>query len=553
MPMTGRKKILFSSVCQPFGTKYGDGFGVSSEGSHQLQWAQGVFRTRATTNQWSIDFIAANIEAPTTTLHYPTMAQFIAEVKKGYDYVGIAFVTPTLHKMIPMTEAVRRYAPKSKIILGGYGTAIGDELIPHADYICKGEGVAFMRELLGEPLDAPYVQPVITQVTRLFSIPLSKPTGYIFAGLGCPNGCDFCATSHYFNRKHIRLLPEGRSIVDAIHRLRELHPYMDKFWVSDEDLLLNQRRGRAFLEAIRESDLPPLSLGIFGSVKGLSQYKMSELVEMGIDTIWIGFEGKRAGYAKMVGRSYPELFADLREHGISVIASMIIGFDYQTPEIIEKEFEELMSLRPAMSQFLIYGPPYGTPLRERLMAEGRMLPEFVADRSTHDGFSPSFVHPHIGNEEMVALQRRLYEEDFRRLGPTVFRIVDNQLAGCVALRDHADPRVRAKALRYRKDTHRAQMLIPASRKYLELAINEKLEDLRQRLARETGALGIADRLLAKAVPALLRYTQFKVRHDIGQQPEFTRRTFHMDGAADRASAPARAVEGGQPAVDAAEA
>ena len=239
MARNGVKKVLLSSVTQPFGVQHGDGFGVSYEGSHQIMWAQGVFRPRATTTQWGIDFIAANLRAPTTTLNYPTMAQFVAEVKKGYDYVGIAFVSTTMHKMIPMVQAVRRHAPGTKVILGGYGTALGDEVAPHGDHICRGEGVAFMRGLLGEPADAPMVQPVVTQTGSLFSLPVLGTTGYVFAGLGCPSGCDFCATSHYFKRRHIRLLPDGAAILGAIERLRALHPGLDKFWINDEDFLLN--------------------------------------------------------------------------------------------------------------------------------------------------------------------------------------------------------------------------------------------------------------------------------------------------------------------------
>ena len=53
----------------------------------------------------------------------------------------------------------------------------------------------------------------------------------------------------------------------------------------------------------------------------------SELVEMGIDWVWVGYEGQRAGYAQMNGPSYEELFNGLRAHGICVMASMIIGFD----------------------------------------------------------------------------------------------------------------------------------------------------------------------------------------------------------------------------------
>jgi hypothetical protein len=527
VPDSNGRKLLLSSVCRPFGEKYGDGFGVSYEGSHQLMWAQGIFRSRGTTTQWGIDFIAENLQIPTTTLHYPTMRQFIREIKKGYDYIGIAFVAPTLHKMIPMVQAIRKHAPTSKIILGGYGTALGDKVAPYADYICQGEGVAFMRKLLDEKVDAPIVQPVITQQQSLFSMPLLGKVGYVFAGLGCPNGCDFCATSHYFKRRHIKFLPDGPSILRAIERLRGIYPDMVDIWINDEDFLLNQSRGRGFLEAIRQSDLPPLAVSIFSSVKALSQFKVSELVEMGIDWIWVGYEGKRAGYAKMQGRPYRELFADLHDHGISVLASMIIGFDYQTPEIIQEEFDELMSMRPSMCQFLIYGPAHGTPAHARMKAEGRFRPEIMGDHSKQDGFYLGFKHPNIGADEMVSIQRNLYRKEFEQMGPSVFRVVDDWLTGYVNLRDHSTERVRAKAHRYKDMSHKAMMLLRASQRYVNRRSADWIERLYQRIAAQTGPMTRRERLAAKLIPAMLRYTAFKLRHNIGEQPEFTRRAFRM--------------------------
>ncbi|MBI5502475.1 MAG: cobalamin B12-binding domain-containing protein [Deltaproteobacteria bacterium] len=530
MKKTIGRKLLLSSVCRPFGPEHGDGFGVSYEGTHQIMWAQGAFRTRATTTQWGIDFIAENLNIPTTTLHYPTMRQFVAEVKKGYDYVGIAFVSPTLHKMIPMVQAVREVAPKTKIILGGYGTALGDEIAPYADYVCRGEGVEFMRRLLGERTDVPIRQPLITQQSTLFSLPVLNRTGYVIAGLGCPNGCDFCATSHYFGKKHVRLLPDGPAILEAIERLRREIPGLDSIWINDEDFLLDESRGRGFLEAIRRSDLPPLSISVFGSVKGLSQYTADELVEMGIDWIWVGFEGRRAGFSKMQGRSYRDLFADLHAHGISVLASMIIGFDYQTPEIIREEYEELLSLRPSMCQFLIYGPAHGTPLYARLAAEGRIDPEVMNNHSLHDGFSLGFRHPHIGRDEMSAIQRGLYREEFARLGPSVFRVVDDWLAGYSSLRGHAVERVRAKAERYGRQAHRAMALLPGGRRHVNAATAAWLRGLQDRIAAATGPMTASERVSSLVVSAAIRYTQFKLRHDIGQQPQFTRRSYRMDPA-----------------------
>jgi haloalkane dehalogenase len=517
-----------SSVCRPFGERYGDGFGVSYEGTHQIMWAQGIFRPRAVTTQWGIDFIGENILAPTVTIHYPTMAEFIDEVKKGYDYVGIAFVAPTLHKVGPMVAAVREHSPRSKVVLGGYGTALGEE-IAHlgADHVCQGEGVAFMRELLGEPLDRPYVQPVITQTASLFSTPMGGRTGYVFAGLGCPNGCDFCATSAYFKREHIALLPTGQDILDAMLRLRKLHPNMVEYWINDEDFLLNETRGRQYLEAVRKSGLPPLALSIFGSVKALSQYTPAELVEMGIDWVWIGYEGHRAGYEKQQGQTYRKLFESLRSHGISVQASMIIGFDYQTPQIIREEFEELMSLRPTMCQYLIYGPAPMTPLLARMKQADRLRPEVFADYRKADGFTLGFHHPHIGPQEMSDIQRGLYREEYERLGPAVFRVVEAWITGHENLKNHPVERVRAKAVEYGKAAHRAQIVLPASTKWLSPAIGAEMIRLSERIERSTGPLTPAERVLSKAAPALMRYTDLKLRYDIGQQPNFTRRTFRM--------------------------
>ena len=522
------KKVLMSSICQPFGPKHGDGFGTSYEGTHQIMWAQGIFRTRATTTQWGIDFIAHNIQAPATTLHYPTMKRFIAEIKKGYDYIGIAFVATTKHKMVPMVEAIRRYAPNSEIILGGYGTALPDEdIAQYADHICRVEGVGFMRELLGEDVDAPINQPYIKQQTKLFNLNLGGPVGYVFAGLGCPHGCDFCATSHFFKRKHIRFLRDGNAILRAIKALRATDPDMVDFWLNDEDLLLNKKRGMGFLEAIRESDLPPLAISAFSSVKALSQYKASELVEMGVDWVWVGYEGQRAGYAKMEGRSYEELFADLRAHGISVMASMIIGFDYQTPEIIAEEFEDLLKLGPTMSQFLIYGPAHGTPLFKRMQDEGRLNAAAFADSSQLDGFSLTFEHPNIGKEEMEALQKHLYQEEFRRLGPAIFRVADTYLEGAINLADHPAPRVRAKAKAYAEIARRGRMVIPAAMRYVSPEARVFLDGLSARMAAHTRPFDAKERALAALAPALLWYTGFKMRHGIGEQPTFSMKSWRV--------------------------
>ena len=59
-----------------------------------------------------------------------------------------------------MAQTIRELSPKSKIILGGHGVNIPniESMIDH-DFICKGEGVYYLRKLFGEKIDKPINHP----------------------------------------------------------------------------------------------------------------------------------------------------------------------------------------------------------------------------------------------------------------------------------------------------------------------------------------------------------------------------------------------------------
>jgi hypothetical protein len=162
-----------------------------------------------------------------------------------------------------------------------------------------------------------------------------------------------------------------------------------------------------------------------------------------------------------------------------------------------------------------------------MQAEGRFLSEVMDDHSKQDGFYLGFKHPHIGPDEMLSIQRNLCRQEFELMGPSVFRIVDDWLAGYVNLRGHPTGRIRAKAQRYKEMSHRAMMLLPASQRYLNPRSADRIGQLHRKLAEETGPMTPKERLASKLVPAMLRYTSFKLHHNIGQQPDFTRRAFRM--------------------------
>src|SRR5271157_6613259 len=153
------KRILLTSVCRPMGPKYGDAPSVGYELLYrQVTRAQGVFSPRTVNVFFGLDYIAENLDAPTVVLQYPSKHELIKELKKGYDYVGVSFIMALMHKMKETVALIRKHAPNSKIVLGGYGTVLKDEVLqPLSDHICREEGVAFFRKLLNEPpLPTPY-------------------------------------------------------------------------------------------------------------------------------------------------------------------------------------------------------------------------------------------------------------------------------------------------------------------------------------------------------------------------------------------------------------
>src|SRR5690606_37804133 len=122
---------------------------------------------------------------------------------------------------------------------------------------------------------------------------------------------------------------------------------------------------------------------------------------------------------KQSGRPVDEVFNEFREHGITVLASMIVGFPYQTPEIIQEELDGLLALKPAFSQFLIYGPVPGTPFFDRVKKEGLFHKEVEEDPKTHywrkgTGFYSLVKHEAMSAKQIEVLQSDCFKQDFER-------------------------------------------------------------------------------------------------------------------------------------------
>lgn len=528
------KMVLLTSVCRPLGPEAGDAPSVGYELLYrQVTRAQGIFSPRTVNVHFGLDYIAENLDAPTVVLQYPSTRELIKELKKGYDYVGISFLMAVMHKMKETVTLIREHAPNSKIVLGGYGTVLKDEVLkPYADYICREEGVAWFRRLLGEPeLPMPYKHPLMVSWLKVFGWKVSG-TGKIFAGLGCPNGCDFCCTSHFFSRRHIKLLPTGQDIYNVVQRYHALNPSL-VFLILDEDFLLNRQRAMAFRECVLKGQIKP-SIFAFASIKAISQYTVEEILEMGIDGFWIGYEGTRSGYAKQQGRPAAEILTEFREHGITILASMIVGFDYQTPEVVAQELDGLMQLKPSLGQYLIYGPVPGTPFYERIIKENLLQDVYTSDQDLFyrraDGFRTMIKHPTLSPSQIEDIQRWCFNQDFQRLGPSIYRVLEARFLGYKKLKDSRNPALREKAAYYARELRYAYPVFLAGRllgpnRRIRQWIGQLERDLRAHLGQPTWP----QRLKSVLAVASAAWTAVKLKFHLFEHPRLQRTAYRFPG------------------------
>jgi len=524
-------RILLTTVCRPFGED-GEGDSVGAELFHaQVTREQGIFSYRQVIRCWGLDYIAKNIQPASVVLHYPSEREFVTELKDHrYDYIGINFVVATFHKLKRMTELIRRHAPGAKIILGGYGTVLSDsELLPYGDLICREEGIGFMRGLLGEDTKAPIVHPYVPiESPRVYSYPLKTKVAHITAGLGCPNGCDFCCTSHFFKRQYIPFVKSGRELYKLIicmeKQAERVGDALSSFIVIDEDFFLQEKRAREFLQCVREGG-KPLSIMGFGSVKGLSKFTADEIAEMGFDIIWTAFEGTKSNFGKLRGKPLTELYSSLKSRGVALLSSMIIGFPYQNRAKIMEEFRTFTHLGPSLWQILIYFAFPGTPLHRRMLKENRFLPEYQKEPNyrTFDGFSMHFTHPDFSPHELKELQRDLYKQSFEILGPSLLQVIRVWFEGYRNLRNSSNPLLYSRAQRMKEYVRDA---VPALYPVILFGPNRArrtdARNLLDEIRQETGELSMKERLLGLASIPLSFWTWLTGKLNIYQQPKLLR-------------------------------
>lgn len=442
------KKILLTSVFKPFGV---DNVYSRKESKieiyhNQLTKNQGIYSLRSFMSTFGLHAIANNIDAPATVLDFPTLGRFTREIKKGYNIVGIGAILPNFQKVKKMVEIIRAVSPQTTVVLGGFCAAIPDiQETMGVDYVCLGEGIQFMRHLLGEPEGFEFKNPDTGIENReIFGVPLRfSRHPYIVVGLGCSYGCDFCAPSHFFGKRHIRFFKDGKTLFEEIERVSRIFKSEIVSLMGDDNFLLDEKRAEELRQCVVQSG-KTYSLFIFSSADKIAVFGAERLAEMGVNVIWIGRESRFSNYSKNRGVDLKKIVAELRAYGIKVILSSILLTDEHTLENIETDIQDHLDCRPVFSQFAFFSPSPGTPLFDRMEKENRILTA-IPFEEWHAFKQPWFIHPAFNLTEAEKIQTDAYDRDFYELGPSLMRYFEVEYEGWKNLKDSDKPHLAARA------------------------------------------------------------------------------------------------------------
>jgi len=531
--MNDQKKVLLTSVFKPCGVDdvYGRKENKAELMHNQLTMHQGIFSPRDRSHSHQLYVIANNIQAPVTVLDWPTLRRYEEELKKGYDYIGISFIQPNFAKAKEMVDVARELSPKSKIIIGNFGTMIDDiESIMDVDYVCRGEGIGFMRKLLGEPEEYQFRHPLLPTVAfmGIMGIPINALTalirpffpklrwqnvaGVIVPGVGCTEGCDFCSTGQFFSPRRIPFLRSGREIFDLMKTYDRVFRIENTLLVGDENVFSDQGRMEELHRCLKGQEKYYGIQISFSSMNHLAQYDPRFLSELGLEVVWIGIESKFQPYPKNTGMDIPGLIREFRRYGIRMILSSILCLDEHTKENIEEDINYHLSLQPVYSQFAHYSPAQGTVLWRRMKQEGRILHSIPLEER-HAFKQIWFKHPHFTPLESEIVQRQAYEKDFHEFGPSFVRLIrvnheayPNLLnSGSEMLRRRAEL-IKSRMGQYRILLRAAESLVPTEK------MARNIRELRKAIEKDFGRTTALEKVIAAGIYPFGKGHGFRIRH-----------------------------------------
>jgi len=351
--------------------------------------------------------------------------------------VGITTILSQVPRAVQIADSFRSRG--ARVVIGGVGaSAVPEDVLPHVDSLVVGEAESVWPGLLQDYLadrmkktyrasdfsslagmprarydllnpDA-YVRPTEVSRTRFPRIPIETSRG-------CPHDCAFCSVTRYFGRT-MRFRP-----IDDV--IAEMRSYPDAyFYLVDDNIGARPDRSKELFR--RMAPLGNKWVGQFSELAARDPELLDLARRAGCINAFIGVESvdpetlRGAGKTANLKTDLPTVLKAFKRAGIDVNVSLIVGFDTDTPDSIDRLADFVADQNVHLMTMFVLTPVPGTRLHQEMAAAGRILHK---DYSLYDGTHAVFRPMRMTPEEL----ERKYWEVFSRFysrGSTLRRFRD---------------------------------------------------------------------------------------------------------------------------------
>lgn len=343
-------------------------------------------------------------------------------------WAEMVLVTGMLVQKHGFVSVIREAKQRGKpVAVGGPYTTSSPEIAREAgaDFIVRGEGentIPQLLEALGRGMKSGLFEsdgrPDMTQ-SPTPRYDLLRLDDYTTIGVqtsrGCPFNCEFCDIVHLYGRTPRYKTPE--QVISELEMLFKLG-WRREIFISDDNFIGNKRHARSILDRLipwMEARGKPFGFWAQTSLNLGRDLEMIDLLtSANFSNVFIGVESPE-DEVLAINRKYQnihnppvESLNTIRDNGLTVMASFVLGFDGETKGAGERicDFVEQTGVPIPMLNLLNVLP--NTSLWDRLKEEGRLKDCWSNWADTRLNFEPARAEAEI-IEEYVAMYEYLFE------------------------------------------------------------------------------------------------------------------------------------------------
>jgi len=356
------------------------------------------------------------------------------------DYVGI---TGKINQSGQMIRIAREFRRRGKVVLigGPYASLSPQCLRSECDILVQGEVENVVEQLFSDLRNSCWKPEYVGDKSDLSATPVPRWTlypnhrahiGTVQTSRGCPFECEFCDVIQYLGRKQRHKAP---ALVLA--ELEELYRHGYRYvFLADDNFTVYRSRAKELLVALKEWNNSRTKGRVsFYTQVSIDCSKDSEMLRMcaeaGLNAVFIGIETpnelslRETKKRQNLGIDLNKQVQQFLDHGIAVTAGMIVGFDSDSHDIFERQYEFAMSLPVPIFTLGALVAPMATPLHARLASENRLVKDGSEVAATP--WSTNIIPKQMTRAELLdgieGLCNRLYDPE--AFGERLMHFIDS--------------------------------------------------------------------------------------------------------------------------------